>query len=54
MDILPASSRLNAVLLSESDNRRFSNEHKDDVSGLVGVVDRPVTLSRSLDREPDL
>ena len=49
IEILPASSLRKAELLSESSNLSSSNE---DVSGLVGVVERAVALLlRSLERD---
>ena len=54
MEILPASSLLNAELLSESSNLSSSNEHRDEDSGLVGVVERPPAALPRLSLERDI
>ncbi len=48
IDILPGSSRRNALLLSESDSLRWSSEHSDDVSAFDWSNTLPCSLVREL------
>ena len=52
IEMRPTSS-LRKVGGSESESLKFSSEHVEDVSGLVGVVER-TAMPRPLERDVDL